>query len=609
MTVTAAASEDTPLLPALAAVSVPPVALKSFRYDFADRDGMSSSHGMHTRSAFWFLNLGLLSCYVVCGLIIAALSASIQDIAANVGRQSTDIASVYVARGVGSVIGSFASAPIFDRNNAVQWLVYTYFATAAAMIWIPYIDSLMSLHIAYFVIGAVTSLISAGSILLLRKIHREHAGPWLGALGAALVSAGIIVPVVQMGVGPFRDQFFIYALLVMLGAVWLRLLPFIPEDIHTSASGELMASVAMQVTESTHSMLSVKSNRSNKSNTFFMTSVSAASGQSSSSLYCSIVGDRNMTNSSFSHSSQKRLCSHGSGIAHLDGGRGSRGRGGSLPDRMREFEDANPSDESHGSTPFIDIDDDDVDIEAEGGRHNMEQVVHVEVDFVSTGRDRGKDNDRGRDSEKEKDIYAEEDSESSQPDPPPHYWTDMLISLMVFFIVGGSTSFSIYLETYVDQTPIINTNLKAMALLVFFCSGTVANISGIFVQISISDRSLGRLTASVLAFGALGTLLVMGIKDSAAAIWTGIAIFGFSSAITVGFCFNIANRLSYPSATSTSIIMIGSSVGVSIIPYISSLLIAAYAPGMIMLVGLVSMVVPGVLLVFAIKCSYMPHTF
>ena len=90
---------------------------------------------------------------------------------------------MYVARGVGSVIGSFASAPIFDQLNAVQSLIYSYCAATAVMIWIPHIYSLVNLHIAYFLIGGLTSLVSAGSILLLRKIHKEHAGPWLGALG------------------------------------------------------------------------------------------------------------------------------------------------------------------------------------------------------------------------------------------------------------------------------------------------------------------------------------------------------------------------------------------------------------------------------------------
>lgn len=109
--------------------------------------------------------------------------ASVENIAADVGKLSTDIASVYVARGAGSILGSFASAPVFDNWNAIKCLIWTYAACVAVMLWIPYIDSLLFLHVAYLFIGGLTSLVSAGSILLLRKIHKEHAGPWLGALG------------------------------------------------------------------------------------------------------------------------------------------------------------------------------------------------------------------------------------------------------------------------------------------------------------------------------------------------------------------------------------------------------------------------------------------
>ena len=106
------------------------------------------------------------------------------------------------------------------------------------------------------------------------------------------------------------------------------------------------------------------------------------------------------------------------------------------------------------------------------------------------------------------------------------------------------------------QLSIPATSYKAMVLMVFFFSGTVANVAGIFMQISISDRSLARLAVFMLSVGAAGALLVLLMPQSAIVLWGGVALFGFASAVTVGFCFNLANRLSYSSATSTSKIMI-----------------------------------------------------
>ena len=65
-------SETTPLVDGQQGDAVP-VVVKPYRYDFTDRMALDG-HGVYNSSSFWFLNLGLLSCYMVCGLIIAALS-------------------------------------------------------------------------------------------------------------------------------------------------------------------------------------------------------------------------------------------------------------------------------------------------------------------------------------------------------------------------------------------------------------------------------------------------------------------------------------------------------------------------------------------------------
>lgn len=369
-----------------------------------------------------------------------------------------------------------------------------------------------------------------------------------------------MVPVVQMVVPTFRMQFFIYAVIIVLGAVWLKVLPFIPEDIHTSRSGEIKAAAALKVSESSENHEATAQNRQDA---FFMTSVACASTVSSSSLYCSIVGNSVSHRCSIGNS-------HEAGLMQLGIN--------SVDDFGRTTKDRRTS---------IGVEEDmvgeDIDIEADCSEHMIEQVVHVEDGT---------------------------DDLSSEALVPPHYWTDMLISLMVLFIVGGGTSFSIYIETYVQKTEVINPGYKAMVLMVFFCSGTVANISGIFMQISIGDNSLSRLTSFMLSLGAVGVALILLFPNSPNVLWSGVSLFGFASAITVGFCFNIANRLSFPSATSTSIIMIGSSVGVSIVPYITSVLISKYEnPIMVMVVGLVSSSMPIVLLYLAISSSYMAHKF
>lgn len=229
---------------------------------------------------------------------------------------------------------------------------------------------------------------------------------------AALVSAGIIVPIVQMVVYSLRYQFFLYAALIALGGVWLKLLPFIPEDVHGSPSSELQAMSMLKLADSSESLASMS--ESGTDDAFFMTSVSAASGASSSSLYCSLYGQTSPSK----HANCKMVFL----------GKSSRDL----------ISDADPA---HM--------DDQLDIEADA-IDSIEQVVHVQ---------------KGVGVADAKDAITGE---------PPHYWTDMFISLMVLFIVGAGTTFSIYLETYVDQTLVVNPHYKAMVLMMLFCSGTIA---------------------------------------------------------------------------------------------------------------------------------------
>ena len=524
---------------------------------------------------FWFINLGLLSCYVVCGLIIAALGSSIQDVAANVNRASTEIASVFVARGFGSIFGSFISAPIFSNCNAIKALMLSYGVTIIVLLWIPYIFSLVELHVAYFLIGALTSVISSGSILLLRKIHRDKAGPWLGALGAALVSAGMIVPCVQMLGGTLRAQFCLYCAIITLGASWLRVLPCVREDVYTPYEGDLgllgkvgniilgdrdapdvtlspssprpsprvrrRTSVGKAQQSSLQASSPAVSDMAEDKDIFFMTPVASASKSSSSCLYTKACQELAELKSGHSHNDQA------------------------------------PTE----NTAFL-------------NSKNFRDRKHY--DSLENG-----------------DMECTDEKGASDPhvnEEPPHYWADLTISLMILFIIGGSNAFSIYIETYVDDTGIVSSKWKEMTLMLFFAAGSIANVVGIFIQMDIGDRRLLQVTAGAFLSGLIGMMLVILWPDNARVLWIGIALYGFASAVTVGFCFNIANRLSFPSATSTSIIMMGSSIGVSLIPYVSSLVFRwCQLTLTIMYFSFISMVIPLVLLFIAPKLSYLQHKF
>ena len=95
----------------------------------------------------------LVYCFIVCGLVTVALGAALEDLASNVGCEPTAIGTIYVARGVGSVLGSVMSFYIFEYLNAVRALIVNEMLTVLVSLSMPFITHLWVLHMAYFMIG------------------------------------------------------------------------------------------------------------------------------------------------------------------------------------------------------------------------------------------------------------------------------------------------------------------------------------------------------------------------------------------------------------------------------------------------------------------------
>lgn len=401
----------------------------------------------------FYISLSLVYCFIVCGLMTVALGATLEDLARNVGHEATDIGTIYVARGVGSVVGSILSFYVFEHCNAVMALIVNDFAIAVVSLFMPFISNLWTLHVAYMLVGGITSILQAGSMLLLRKVHKEKAGPWLGAFGASFVSAGIMVPAVQLLVPDLLWQYVLFTLAVVCGACWLLSLPSIREDINSVTS---------------HTLADVGEMEEGSSN----------------------------------------------------------------------------------------------------GKVNDDPTTH-----------------------------------------PPHFRAEMVVGAMVFFAIGGGDSLTFYLETYVDSNGSLQGCNKEVLLLFFFVFATVGDVLGILGQLDVTDKMLSLQTGLIFLTGATAMFIVIMNPVSHVALWIGVCIFGLCNAPSISYCFNIANRLSYPSATSTAMIMFGLSLGISLMPYFTSVVWETFdAPLALMYVGCLCSIVPIFLLYLAPSFSYLKGT-
>jgi predicted MFS family arabinose efflux permease len=172
-----------------------------------------------------YISFSLVYCYMICGVVTVAIGATLEDLAADVGYSSTDIGTVYVARGIGSILGSFVCFYIFEAQSPIRTLATAEAVTCLTIFALPFITSLYTLHVAYFIIGALNSVMQTGAMHVLRNLHGDRAGPWLGGLGACFVSAGVIVPGVQLLTASLLWQCVVFGGLIVIGVLWFLTLP------------------------------------------------------------------------------------------------------------------------------------------------------------------------------------------------------------------------------------------------------------------------------------------------------------------------------------------------------------------------------------------------
>jgi hypothetical protein len=83
------------------------------------------------------------------------------------------------------------------------------------------------------------------------------------------------------------------------------------------------------------------------------------------------------------------------------------------------------------------------------------------------------------------------------------------------------------------------------------------------------------------------------VAVNTAALWVGIASYGFFNGPTVGYCYDLVNRLTVPSEKGMSIVMFGLNFGASLVPYImSDVWDAGAGPATLSVTIFLSMLVP-----------------
>mmetsp|Transcript_23037 Transcript_23037/g.28711 ORF Transcript_23037/g.28711 Transcript_23037/m.28711 type:complete len:365 (-) Transcript_23037:572-1666(-) len=162
----------------------------------------------------------------VCGIVLVALGSSLSSLAADCGTTSTRVGTVFIARGIGAIIGAMSSARLYSPQRPGNLvMVFILVILAGILLYMPFVTDIWVLHLTWFFLGMCTATLDTGCQIMSRKVHGVHAGPWLGANTVCFAIAGALVPLIELITGKLFAQYATLATISILNAAALYAAP------------------------------------------------------------------------------------------------------------------------------------------------------------------------------------------------------------------------------------------------------------------------------------------------------------------------------------------------------------------------------------------------
>ncbi|CAN0395476.1 unnamed protein product, partial [Ectocarpus sp. 12 AP-2014] len=108
------------------------------------------------------------------------------------------------------------------------------------------------------------------------------------------------------------------------------------------------------------------------------------------------------------------------------------------------------------------------------------------------------------------------------------YSVELNIGAMVFWLIGGTSDTSSYLDTYVESTGVIPKSQESLLQVDLFAASVVGILLGLLAQLYCTLSSLYRLSMAAFLLGGVGVAAILLFQDSPTVLWVCIACYGFA---------------------------------------------------------------------------------
>ncbi|NWT67468.1 MFS4B protein, partial [Prunella himalayana] len=155
----------------------------------------------------WCISGTLCASFVGLGMSIAVLGPTFPTLAANVGKNVSDIYYIFVGRSLGSLGGSVVGGVLLDCMNASLLLALSMLGTMAGLYAIPWCKQSLLLTILMSVIGGSMGILDTGGNVLAIFTWGSEVGPHLQALHFSFAAGAFLAPMVaQMDMGSSASE-------------------------------------------------------------------------------------------------------------------------------------------------------------------------------------------------------------------------------------------------------------------------------------------------------------------------------------------------------------------------------------------------------------------
>jgi len=141
--------------------------------------------------------------YIALGIVSGSVGPTLPALAAQTNVEIKQISNLFVARALGTLLGSWLVGRMYDRFSGHPMLAAALLASAAALALLPLSNALWIMIALSWFIGLASASINVGGNTLIVMVYGQRVRPYISLLHFAFGVGGIIAPLV---VSLFADR-------------------------------------------------------------------------------------------------------------------------------------------------------------------------------------------------------------------------------------------------------------------------------------------------------------------------------------------------------------------------------------------------------------------